>query len=249
MSVALDCRGLIMPYVLTPLIKAGSPGMWGEGPAYEKNTIYSIEPGRLPPVNYDEHVLRPHSLTHIETPAHTQINGKRLDKFYNENLNHFYGPTLLIKLSGNNYKPKEHGIFHWVITVDEITDRLRELSITDLPSKILISTKECPLNTQGFHDPNYVLTLSQDAADYLISINGFNLYGTSWKSSDFNPGKSDRPIHDTLFKKALILENLNLKTVPEGIYFMTAFPLPLIDASESPVVPVLFTKDELFNSF
>jgi kynurenine formamidase len=43
----------------------------------------------------------------------------------------------------------------------------------------------------------------------------------------------------------LILENLILKDVPEGRYFMTAFPIPFKDASESPVAPVLFTYEEI----
>ena len=114
-----------------------------------------------------------------------------------------------------------------------------------IPPKILISTEYYPLNQQNYHDPNYVLTLSQDAADFLVEQNGFNLYGTSWKSSDYNPGSPNRPIHNTIFKKAVILENLNLKNVPSGIYFMCAFPIPLENASESPVVPVLFNMNEI----
>jgi kynurenine formamidase len=220
--------------------------MWSEGLAYEKKSIYSIEPGRIPPVNYDEHILRSHSLTHLETPAHTMREGRKLDSFYKENLNHFYGKTLVIKLAGNRYEPKGNGIFHWIMSVDEIKERLNVHRIVSIPDKVIISTEFYPTNAQGYHDPNYVLTLSQEAADFLISHSNFDLYGTSWKSSDFNPGKGERPIHNTLFKNALILENLNLKEVPEGIYFMTAFPLPLEDASESPVVPVLFTKEELF---
>lgn len=234
-----------MPYVLSPLIASNSPGMWQEGAAYEKKTIYSIQSGKMPPVNYDEHTIRSHSLTHFETPAHTMKEGKTLDYFYKENLNYFYGKTLVVKLSGNNYKPLGNEIFHWVISVDEIKERLNKLSISDFPDKVLISTEFCPENSQGFHDPNYVLTLSQEAADFLVSHKNFNLYGTSWKSSDYNPGKVERPIHNTLFKHALILENLCMKFVPEGIYFLTAFPLPFIGASESPVVPVLFEQNEL----
>jgi arylformamidase len=79
----------------------------------------------------------------------------------------------------------------------------------------------------------------------LISKEGFKLFGTSWKSSDYAPGSLDRPIHKTLFKKAIILENLKLDHVPEGIYFMNAFPLPLKGSSEAPVVPVLYRKEEL----
>lgn len=205
-----------MPYILSPMIEVESPGMWAEGSGYEKKSIYSIDSGKLPPVNYDEHILRPHSLTHLETPAHTIKNGDRLGSFYETKLDHFYGRTVVIKIPGNNYEPKENAQFHWIISKKEIQDRLAKLNISEVPSKLLISTEFYPLNDQGYHDPNYVLTLSQKAADFLISSPGFCLYGTSWKSSDFNPGKVERPIHNTLFKKALILENLNLNLVPEG---------------------------------
>lgn len=233
-----------MPHILSPKIIHGSSAMWMEGPAYEKKMIYSIASGKLPPVNYDEHTLRPHSLTHFETPAHTIAGGKRLDSFYKD-LNNFFGQTLVIKLQGNKYESKGNGVYHWVISKEEIEEKVKAQKA--VPIKILISTDFYPLNSHGYHDPNYVLTLSQEAADYLISLDGFHLYGTSWKSSDFNPGRPERPIHNTLFKKAGILENLDLKNVPEGIYFIAAFPLPLGEASESPVVPVLFTKEELAN--
>lgn len=237
-----------MPYILSPEITQGSSGMWAEGAAYEKKSIYSIESGKMPPVNYDEHVIRPHSLTHLETAAHTMADGKRLDSYLNQP-DYFFGKTLVLKFEGNNYKSIGNGIFHWVISLDEWLKKIADLKIDKLPNKILFSTDHYPTNSEGYHDPNYVLTLSQEVASILIGIEGFNLYGTSWKSSDFNPGKPERPIHNTLFQKAVILENLDLKLVPEGIYFLTAFPLPLKGASESPVVPVLFTKDELLGEF
>lgn len=37
----------------------------------------------------------------------------------------------------------------------------------------------------------------------------------------------------------------SLNQVPEGIYFLTSFPLKIKRASESPACPVLFTKEEL----
>lgn len=49
----------------------------------------------------------------------------------------------------------------------------------------------------------------------------------------------------TLFKQAIIFELLEVKNVPEGEYFFVGFPLLLENASESPVTPVLFSKDEL----
>lgn len=237
-----------MPHILSPRIIKSSPGMWYEGDAYERRKIYSIEDGKMPPVNYDEHIFRPHSLTHFETPAHTIPNGKRVEFFYND-LKNFYGKTLVLKLPGYKYEMKNNGIFHWIITCEELKEQIEKMGLNQVPGKILISTEFYPVNGQGYHDPNYVLTLSQDAADYLVSIESFHLYGTSWKSSDFNPGKPERPIHNTLFKKAGILENLDLKNVSEGIYFMTAFPLPIEDASEAPVVPALFSKEELEECF
>lgn len=235
-----------MPYILSPIIVPNSQAMWSEGPAYEKKNIYSIDK-KLPPVNYDEHLLRPHSLTHLETPAHTLRDGKRLDHYYQHSLNSFYGPVVVIRLTGNNFRDLGNGIFHWIITKEEITNRLTELNLKANVQKLFV-TCEYPVNSDGYHDPNYVLTLSQAAAGFLISIEGFNLYGTSWKSSDYNPGKPERPIHNTLFKTALVVENLVLKNVPEGEYFLSAFPIPLSGASEAPLVPVLFTYQELSNS-
>jgi arylformamidase len=201
----------------------------------------------MPPVNYDEHILRAHSLTHLETPAHTQSEGRRIESFFDGDLKHFFGKVLVLRLTGNHYRPLGNGNYHWEITVDQIKSRLDSLKLTSLPSKVFITTENYPENAEGYHDPNFVLTLSQEAADYLVSSDSFDLYGTSWKSSDYNPGKMERPIHNTLFKKALILENLCLQKVPEGQYFLNAFPLPLVGASESPIVPVLFTKEEILN--
>lgn len=106
-----------------------------------------------------------------------------------------------------------------IVTAEEIKICLKRLEVHTSISKLLLTTEFYPVNDFGYDHPNYVLTLSQEAADFLISYEGFNLYGTSWKSSDFNPGKAERPIHDTLFKQALILENLDLKDVPEGEFY------------------------------
>lgn len=239
---------ILMAYLLSPLIKIKSPGMWFEGDGYEKKSIYSIEDGKLPPVNYDEHIFRPHSLTHMETAAHTQKDGQRIGHYYQNNMSMFYGSTLVLKLKGNHYKNLGQGVYHWVITLEQILERLHDLKLP-LKSKVLITSEDCPINPEGYHNPNYVLTLSEEAAQYLVKQDEFHLYGTSWKSSDYKPGSPDRPIHNILFQKAVILENLKLQDVPEGLYFMSAFPLPLADASEAPVVPVLFSKEEIMSSF
>ena len=143
-----------MPYVLSPKIKQGSSAMWMEGPAYEKRTIYSISSGKAPPINYDEHILRPHSLTHFETPAHTNLDGKRLDSFYKDP-NYFFGSTFVVKLQGNKYASRENGIYQSKISRAEIETKIKAQK--SIPNKILISTDFYPVNNDGYHDPNYVL--------------------------------------------------------------------------------------------
>lgn len=204
--------------------------MWGEPTVYSRTNLHSIEPGKLPPVNYDSHIINSHSLTHAEAQSHVVKNGKTIDQYFEGT--YFYGESLVIRLQGNSYKP--------------VSNIERVLKGKSVPPKILITTEFYPTLSNMSHDPNYVLTLSQEAADYLVSIDRFNLYGTSWKSSDFNPGSSERPIHKTLFQKAVILECLNLRSVPEGSYLIVAYPLLIDGASESPLSPILFSEHELF---
>ncbi|WP_419168736.1 cyclase family protein [Halobacteriovorax sp.] len=231
-----------MPYIISPSIKLNSKGEWLEGVAYEKENLYKIEEGKLPPVHYDAHILRPHSLTHIETPKHTQKEGKSTDFFFKNNPNHFFGPCIVIKFKNEGWKELGDGLKQKVIQEEEIREKLKGHKRI---SKVLISVENVQENEFGFHEPKHVLTLSHEAARYLTSFESFNLFGTSWKSSDFMPGSSERPIHNEIFKNALILENINLNEVPEGEYFINCFPLNMEDSSESPVTAVLFDKNDL----
>lgn len=239
-----------MPYVISPIIRQNFEGLWNEGSPYQKKDIYSLGESSAP-VNYSSYTLKPHSLCHIETPAHTQRNSPTIESYFEANsLNHFYGKTVVLKLEGNQfYETKEDpNIKVWEITTEQIRNALYKLTSSYIiPKRLIITLKDTPLNKMNLHDPNYVLILTQDAANFLVD-SGIQLYGTSWKSSDYQPGKKDRPIHNTLFKKALIMECLELSHVPAGAYFLCAFPLPLEGASESPVCPVLFTYDEILDA-
>jgi arylformamidase len=234
-----------MPHILSPLITEALPGLWSETIVYRKQCLHKIEDGKLPPVNYDTHIINSHSLTHLEAPSHVNQGGKGIDQLFQMPAMMF-GAAVVLKLKGNHYKDIGSGIYLWEVTVTQLRQTLEvSLNGSSFPGKILLTTDFYPTNQHGFHDPNYVLILSQEAADFLTSLPTFNLYGTSWKSSDYKPGLSERPIHKTLFQKAAILECLDLQKVPEGIYFLVAFPLRIQGASESPVCPVLFSKDEL----
>ncbi|EQC49395.1 hypothetical protein M899_1654 [Bacteriovorax sp. BSW11_IV] len=237
-----------MPYILSPIITEQTPALWNEGSAYKKVNIYSMDVEEHPPVNYDSHILNPHSLAHAEFEAHTKKNGRTLDHYLENSPEVFYGKALVAKLKGRHWQKSDdvQGVVIWEVSLEQLKEALSQAQGHEqVPEKLLLTVADMPTTPMGTHDPNYVLILSQKAADYLIGNEKFNLYGTSWKSSDFAPKSKDRPIHNTLFQKAIILECLNLNGVPEGEYFLSAFPLALKGASESPVCPVLFTKEEM----
>jgi arylformamidase len=233
------------PYILSPVIEEDSEGLWGEGSPYKRNSIYKIQNEKLPSVNYDEHILKPHSLPHVEGSMHTQEDGYTVDYYFNKMPQCFYGDCVLLNFSNPNFVSvnQENTIFHWEITKKELVDKIITVVGENCKfNKIAITIDDLilPKNSKNLHDPNYVVTLSVEAADFLISMDGFNAFLTSWKSSDFMPGKKERPVHDILFKKAVIFECLTFIGVPEGRYFLRAFPLPLKNASESPCCPVFF---------
>lgn len=224
--------------------------VWGEEFAYNSKVLFQIKDNRLPPVNYSTHSINSHSVTHAEGSLHTQQNGLSIDQYFCSK-NYFIGKALVMKLPGNKYKkiPSDSSqIYLWEVTVEEIKEQLVKQNYPqDQLSKLLLTTEFCPQTEEGIHDPNYVLILSKAAATFLHELPNFNLYGTSWKSSDYAANSNERPIHNILFSKAIIFELLNLSNVPAGEYFFVGVPLNIDGASESPVNPVLINKDEFFS--
>lgn len=241
-----------MPYVIAPMINKALPGLWFEGNPYDYKNIYDInsEDPKAPPVNYNSYTIKPHSVAHIDAPSHVIRGGMNADDYYLQNkLGGFWGRVLVVRLKGNAFKevPGMKGVSLWEVSLSELKTSIREANngSETIPDRLILTLDNYPENDLGLHDPNKVLVLDQEAAAYLVSNPKFVMYGTSWKSSDFKPGSRERPIHKTLLAQACVFECLDLKIVPQGEYFLCAFPLPLAGASESPVCPVLFEADEL----
>lgn len=241
-----------MPYFISPKVKRGQPGLWMEGSAYEVESIIDInaDDPQKPPVNYEKHILKPHSMCHMESPLHILKNGHTIDHYFNkENFACLWGKALVIKLKGNSFKKSNRLENHWqwAVTKEELSQAIQELgkNPNDL-EKLLLTVENLPLKDDQ-HDQSYVLTLSSEAANWLVSLPKFNAYGTTWKSTDFEPGSRERPIHKIIFQKAAIFELLDLKHVPQGEYLFVGAPIHLDGASESPVSPALFTKNEMLN--
>jgi kynurenine formamidase len=224
--------------------------MWREGSPYQRENIYSIQGNSSAPVHYDAHTLKPHSMTHAESSLHVLPDGKPMDAFF-EDGSFFYGAAVVVKFRMDQYRAVnvEGDLFHHEISKAELIEGLRKSGLSgeaqSIPPKVLITTEAYPQNSDGYHSPAHALTLSQGAADFLISSPAFNGFGTSWKSTDFQPNSSQRPIHKTIFQKAIVYECLDLQKVPAGMYFFVGAPIRLSGASESPVCPMLFSRGEL----
>lgn len=230
-----------MPYILSPPITPDRAGVWGEGAAYEVTNIYAIDAPGPPPVHYDEHLLRPHSVTHAEAPGHVVAGGASLDPCF-ETGERFWGPALVVRLPAGGYVRKDEHALVNEVTAAQLAPHLEG---HDDIAKILITAEDTPRDADGFHAVDHVLTLDEQAARMLVDRPRFDLFGTSYRSTDHQPGGSDRPIHRIVFERAVILEYLDLHRVPAGRYLLCAFPVRLAGATEAPVTPVLFTPEEL----
>jgi arylformamidase len=239
-----------MPYLLSPPIHKDLAGLWGEGPPYSTHVIYNIHERSesSPPVHYEAHLLKPHSIPHIDAPAHIIPGGKTVDCLISESPQLFFGSVTVLRLEQPSWQAFQDNpeLFLWEVSTHELQAALQRVTgSTAIPDKIFITPNTVPLNVDGFHDPRYIFVLSPEAAAFLTTSKTFHAFGTSWKSSDFQPHSLERPVHSILLKQAVLFEQLALAHVPEGNYFLSAMPLYLHGASESPVSPLLFTKQEL----
>ncbi len=232
------------------MIKEELPGLWKEGSPFAKESIYRIiDENTLPPVNYDLIKLKPHSITHCETSLHVDNNGQSINDIFTKNPQYFIGNCLLLKFP-DDYNEISNNLFIKKITLSEFLDKLNVMGfLEDFPSKIIFTTEYYPENEFGFHAENYILILADDLADYLSNKAEFHLYGTSWKSTDYQPNKNSRPIHRKLLKHGIVFELLCLNHVPQGNYFFSGIPLNIKGASESPVSPFLINFELLQNSY
>lgn len=237
-----------MPYLIAPPISKDLPGLWAEGSPYHSDVIYDIcstDP-KMPPVHYERHVIKPHSVCHFDAPGHIIPGGETIDALIQENPKVFYGPAVVIRIPKPDFKShfKLLQVLHHEIPLASLRSALKRIGVNEIPDKLLIGFEGA--SPDFYRDPTHALTLSLEAARWLTSSPSFNLLGTIWKSTDFQPGSRERPIHTEIFNhRAGILECLNLTSVPEGEHYLSAFPIPLVGATESPVLPVLFGRDEI----
>jgi arylformamidase len=159
-----------------------------------------------------------HTGTHFDAPYHMIAGGKRLHEFP---LDTFVGPARVVEVFG----------------VRSVGRAQLERVQLDGTERILFKTDNSSHWQDGKFYENFVY-LEPDGAEFLAQ-RGVRLVGIDYLSID--KFKSDsHPTHFALLtKNILILEGLNLNTVPAGEYTMVALPLNLQDADGAPARVIL----------
>ncbi len=159
-----------------------------------------------------------HAGTHFDAPYHMIAGGRRLNEFPLERL---VGPARVVEISG----------------VRAIGRAQLERVQLDGAERILLKTDNSTHWQDGKFYENFVY-LEPDGAEFLAQ-RGARLVGIDYLSIDKFKSES-HPTHFVLLTKdILILEGLNLTTVPAGDYTMVALPLNLQDADGAPARVIL----------
>jgi kynurenine formamidase len=191
-----------MPYLIAPIIRKDLPELWAEGSPYSTEKIYDLCSGKenSPPVNYDAHTLRPHSICHFDAPNHIIENGNNITETLAKNQRTFYGPVSVLRLNEKKFvpHPSVQKVLHWEVSLMDLQTALRNEDPSKI-EKVFLTFEEAA--SDFYADRNFSFVLSLEAAQWLTSLPNFNLFGTVWRSADFQPGSRERPIHRELFKR------------------------------------------------
>ena len=210
-------RGFTKLYDISVQLGAGSIDYPGDPPFHREQT-WSI----------DEHsayslstiTMSVHSGTHLDSPAHFIPHGKSIDRYAVEE---FVLSARVVNIENPS-----------IIDLPE----LEECSLVH-GEAILFRTEN---SRQGrcrsgvFSD--YYVHLSARAAQYCVDA-GVPLIGIDYISVD-RADDEDYPVHRVILGSGrLILEGIDLETVPTGRYVLVCVPLNIKDAEASPVRALL----------
>lgn len=172
--------------------------------------------GKGAPVNLSRLTLSPHNGTHADAPFHYDDQGATMADVP---LDRYVGPARVVGLEGR-------------ASISAACVSRLELGGVE---RLLIRTGSCPDLTRF----NPALTyLEPEAVEHLAAL-GVRLIGTDAHSVDASDSK-ELPAHHACRRHGiLILENLKLNDVPEGVYELIALPLKVVGADASPVRAIL----------
>ena len=191
-------------YDISLPLYSGMPVWQGDPQVVIENTL-SISKGDG--CNVSSLQLGSHSGTHIDAPRHFIDNATGIDAVSPEIL---MGAARLIRLENT-------------LIIDR--KALEEINLEGV-CRLLLATGYSAVDEKYSY-------ITPQAAAYLVQI-GIKLLGTDCPSPD-KPGGEDYPVHHTLLKNGIIIiENLNLNSVPGGDYELICAPLKIKDGDAAP---------------
>ncbi len=167
-------------------------------------------------INLSMVTMSVHTATHMDAPCHFRADGAAVDACA---LERFCGPAVVIDLSGAT-----------------------EIAVADIERVCPSGISRVLFKTMAWTDhsvfPTEVPVMADDVPAYLHSRD-MVLVGVDVPSVDKIESK-DLPNHHRLAEYGIgILEALDLREVPSGVYELIALPLRLVGADGSPVRAVL----------
>ncbi len=187
-------------------------------PPFEREVTSSIEHGEHSDVSRLS--MSAHSGTHLDTPSHFVAGEKRLHEF---DARDFIFPAQVIPIQ------------------DTEAIRVEEFSEADIHpgDAILFRTinSEKGLSEKRQFDSNYVY-MTKEAADYCVEKK-VSLVAVDSVSIDKYGDETYPAHHGLLGNKIFVLENVNLRDVPQGRFLLFCFPLKIRGGEASPVRAIL----------
>ncbi len=159
-----------------------------------------------------------HSGTHIDSPSHCLLNGKKIEDIP---IDVFVGFARVLDFSELTEK---------ITKEDLISKNIKE------GERILVKTRNSKEGFDTWRD-NFVY-LDGDAADYLAEV-GIKLFGIDYLSVKQKGSKDNRAHISLLSKDIPILETVDLSKVDEGEYFLVCAPLKISGVEGAPTRALL----------
>jgi arylformamidase len=166
--------------------------------------------------------LGTHTGTHVDPPNHFIEGGVGVDQL---DIEAMIGPCVVRRFTERFEITAHH---------------LQEANIPEGTTRLLLSTPSAALwDVPGFHT-NYC-GLSLDGAKWCVQ-RGIRLVGIDYLSIERVDSPTAWQTHETLLGAGVvILEGLDMRSVPEGEYFLHCLPIKLLGGDGAPARAVLTT--------
>ena len=195
---------------------AGGTPEWPGDTAYTCGWTATISQGSS--VNVSSYTTSPHVGTHADAPLHVRDGWSGSHELP---LEAFFGRAFVVDVSSATGE----------IEIETIDSALGDSAI----ERLLLKTGSS-IASGTF--PESWPTLSEACARELLG-RGLRLIGVDAPSVDERHSKS-LPVHKMIFSgNACILENLDLRRTPAGVYELIAFPIKIMSLDAAPVRAIL----------